>query len=52
MNKLYFCQYFFLTDWYHEGLKNTVDPLLFYGEHFYGFSESDFTLRGTFDLNL
>ena len=22
-------------------LKNTIDLLLFYGEHFYGFSESD-----------
>ena len=25
-----------------QRLKNKIDPLLFYGEHFYGFSESDF----------
>ena len=28
----------FLIDWYHKPLKNTVDPLLFYRELFYGFS--------------
>ena len=39
MNKPYFCQDFFLTDWRHKRLKNTIDLLLFYGEHFYGFSE-------------
>ena len=41
MNKSYFCRNFFLTDWRHKRFKNTIDPLLFYGEHFYGFSESD-----------
>ena len=39
MNKPYFCRIFFLIDWRHKRLKNTID--LFYGEHFYGFSESD-----------
>ena len=34
MNKPYFCRNSFL--------KNTIDVLLFYGEHFYGFSESDY----------
>ena len=32
---------FFLTDWHHRRLENTIDLLLFYREHFYGFSESD-----------
>ena len=32
----------FLIDWRHKRLKNTIDLLLFYGEHFYGFSESEF----------
>ena len=32
---------FFLTDWRHKRLKNTIDLLLFYGEHFYGFLESE-----------
>ena len=32
---------FFLTDWRHKRLKNTIDLLLFYGEYFYGFSESE-----------
>ena len=41
MNKLYFCWNFFLIDWRHKNLKNTVDLLLFYGEHFYWFSEKD-----------
>ena len=41
MNKLYFCQNFFLIDWCHKRLKNTIDLLLFYKEHFYGFLESD-----------
>ena len=31
----------FLIDWRHKRLKNTTDLLLFYGEHFYGFSQSD-----------
>ena len=44
MNKLYFCRNFFLTDWCHNHLKITVDLLLFYGEHFYGFSESDISI--------
>ena len=39
MNKPYFCGIFFLIDWRHKRLKNTID--LFYREHFYGFSESD-----------
>ena len=37
MNKPYFCRKCFCR---HERLKNTTDLLLFYGEHFYGFSES------------
>ena len=40
MNKSYFCRNFFLIDWSHKRLKNTIDLLLFYGEHFHGFSES------------
>ena len=39
MNKLYFCRNFFLTKWRHKRLKNEIDLLLFYREHFYGFSE-------------
>ena len=31
--------YFFLTDWHHKRLENTIDLLLFYGEHLHGFSE-------------
>ena len=31
---------FFLIDWHHKRLKNAIDLVLFYGEHFYGFSES------------
>ena len=34
------CRNFFHTDWSHKRLKNTIDLLLFYGENFYGFSES------------
>ena len=34
----------FLTDWHDKRLKNTMDLLLFYEEHFYGFSESDAAL--------
>ena len=41
MNKPYLCRNFFLTDWRHKRLKNTIDLLLFYGENFYGFSESE-----------
>ena len=41
MNKPYFCRNFFLTNWHHKRLKNTIDLLLFYEEHFYGFSESE-----------
>ena len=41
MNKPYFCRNFFLTDWRHKRLKNKIDLLLFYREHFYGFSESE-----------
>ena len=32
---------FFLIDWHHKRLENTIDLLLFYGEHFYGFLEKD-----------
>ena len=35
----------FLIDWWYKCLKNTVDLLLFYEEHFYGFSESDLWKR-------
>ena len=38
-NKSYLCQILFLIEWRHRRLKNTIDPLLFYGEHFCGFSE-------------
>ena len=31
---------FFLIDWHHKRLKNAIDLVLFYGEHFYRFSES------------
>ena len=41
MNKPYFCQNFFLTDCRYKRLKNKTDLLLFYREHFYGFSESE-----------
>ena len=41
MNKLYFRRNFFLIDWRHKRLKNIADLLLFYREHFYGFSKSD-----------
>ena len=39
MNKPYLCRNFFLTDWRHKRLKNTIN-LLFYKKHFYEFSES------------
>ena len=41
MNKPYFCRNIFLINWRHKFLKNAIDLLLFYGKHFYGFSESD-----------
>ena len=44
MNKPYFYRNFFLIDWRHKRLKNTIDLLLFYEEHFYGFLESDMKL--------
>ena len=37
-----FAEMFFLKDWRHKRLKNTIDLLLFYGEYFYGFSESEY----------
>ena len=40
MNKPYFCRIFFLRDWRHKRLKNTIHLLLIDSEHFYGFSES------------
>ena len=30
---------------HHTYLKNTIDLWLFYGEHFYGFSESDENIK-------
>ena len=41
MNKPYFCRIFFLIGWRHKLLKNTIDLLLFYGENFSAFSESE-----------
>ena len=41
MNKSYLCRNFLLIDWHHKRLKNTIDLLLFYGEHFYRFLEID-----------
>ena len=40
MNKPYFCRNFFPTDWRHKCLKNKIDLLLFYREHFYRFLKS------------
>ena len=48
MNKPCFCRNLFLTDWRYKRLKNTAD-LLFYGEHFYGFSESEVEKRISMD---
>ena len=45
MNQPYFCQKKLITDWRHKRLKNTIDLLLFYGEHFYQFLESDLRKR-------
>ena len=36
---------FFFMDWHHKHLKNVIDLLLFYEEHFHGFSESDLWKR-------
>ena len=36
--------FFFFTDWRNKHLKNKIELLLFYREHFYGFSESDFRI--------
>ena len=47
MNKPYFCRNFSLTDWRHKRIKNTIDLLLFYGEHFYGFLESEYGISRT-----
>ena len=44
MSKPYFCITFSLADLRHKRLKNKVELLLFYREHFYRFSESDFAL--------
>ena len=52
MNKPYFSQFFFVTDLRHKRLKNTIDLLLFYGEHFYGFSESVFEANVLFFLSV
>ena len=51
MNKPYFYRNFFLTDWRHERLKNTIGLLLFYGEHFYGFSESALVAASVLSLS-
>ena len=40
MNKRYFCRDIFLIDRRHKRRKNTIDLLLFPGEHFHGFLES------------
>ena len=40
MNKPYFCRNVFLTDWRYKRLKNTIDLMLFYGEHFFEFLEN------------
>ena len=45
MNKPYFYWKPFLIDWRHNRLKNTIDLLLFYREHFYGFLKSDLWKR-------
>ena len=36
----HFCEFFFLADWLQKLLQNKIDLLLFYREHFCGFSES------------
>ena len=50
MNEPYLCRNFFLIDWRHKRLKNTIDLLLLYGENFYGFSERG--LSHSFNLKL
>ena len=53
MNKSYFVSSkFFLTDWRHKRLKNTIDLLLFHGEHFYEFSESENEKNNSISHNL
>ena len=51
MNKPYFCRNFFLADWRHKRLKNTIDLLLLYREHFYGFSESVLCMYFNIDIS-
>ena len=51
MNKLYFSRNFFLADWRHKLLKNKIDLLLIYREHFYGFSESAIIPWGTREVS-
>ena len=41
MNKPFSCRTFYLTDRRHKCLKNATDLLLFYGEHFREFLESE-----------
>ena len=36
-------EFFFLTVWRDKRFKSTIDLLLFYEEHFHGFSESAYT---------
>ena len=48
MNKSHFCRNFFFKDWRHKRLKSTIDLLLFYGEHFYGFLEMKFSIKDLF----
>ena len=45
MNKPFFCRNFLLIDLRHKSLKNTIDPLLSDGQHFYGLSESEFKIH-------
>ena len=44
-SKVLLWQLTFLIDWHHKRLKNKIDLLLFCGEHFYGFLESDLWKR-------
>ena len=37
MSKPYFCRNSFLIDWRHKRLKNKIDLLLFYRDHFMDF---------------
>ena len=45
MNKQCFCRNLFLTDLRHQRLKIKIDLLLFYREHFYGFSENELKVK-------